>query len=396
MKKILFLSAFLLLVLGFGSCSNTDLDSSINETNQSVVNNANDVINNLESSFETHTRANGVQSVYPDYYCGSYLKDGVLIVKVKDIILEEYEKDLTQRCKSENFIIEEGTTTMNELLSVRDIINSRDEMGGWKVLGISGCGIDPKEGKVVVMLEDLSEASINKFKKEVIDSPLVKFWQLTFTETEGSLDNNVEATPFSITPTAMIPGEGFYSAQGGGTVGYRCVYKTKPCIVTAGHTVKAVGNKMLDNQDYKTELGSCVECDATGYDLAVCTLASNVSSSNTFDYNNATITIVDGTFDNVKKDNMVAFKGFYHRGPGKIIVEKTKIPGRTFTEFAVATYDSQSGDSGGLVFSPSTKRAVGIHVATGNVTVDGVSQKGAVFLPCSAIKWKYGTLPKNN
>ena len=67
MKKILFLSAFLLLVLGFGSCSNTDLDSSINETNQSVVNNANDVINNLESSFETHTRANGVQSVYPDY-----------------------------------------------------------------------------------------------------------------------------------------------------------------------------------------------------------------------------------------------------------------------------------------------------------------------------------------
>ena len=48
------------------------------------------------------------------------------------------------------------------------------------------------------------------------------------------------------------------------------------------------------------------------------------------------------------------------------------------------------------MFSPSTKRAVGIHVATGNVTVDGVSQKGAVFLPCSAIKWKYGTLPKNN
>ena len=33
-------------------------------------------------------------------------------------VLEEYEKDLTQRCKSENFIIEEGTTTMNELLSV--------------------------------------------------------------------------------------------------------------------------------------------------------------------------------------------------------------------------------------------------------------------------------------
>lgn len=96
-----------------------------------------------------------------------------------------------------------------------------------------------------------------------------------------------------------------------------------PALYNAKINYSPVGNKMLDNQDYKTELGSCVECDATGYDLAVCTLASNVSSSNTFDYNNATITIVDGTFDNVKKDNMVAFKGFYHRGPGKIIVEKT-------------------------------------------------------------------------
>lgn len=396
MKKIVFFSMFLLLGFGIESCSNTDLDSSINEPNQSVTDNTSDVINNLEFSFEAKTRAEGEQFAYPDYYCGSYLKDGILIIKVKGINLKEYENDLIQRCKSDNFIIEEGTNTMNELLQVRDFINSKDEMGIWGELGISACGIDSKEGKVVVMLEELTEANINKFKNEVVDSPLIKFLQLSFSEDDASLDNISEANSFSITPTAMIPGEGFYCAQGGGVVGYRCVYKTKPCIVTAGHTIKAVGNKMKDNQDLTTVLGTCTECDATGYDLAVCTLADNVSSSNTFKYNNTTVTIVDGTYDNVKKDNMVAFKGFYHSGSGKTIIEKTKISGRTFTEFAAATYDSQEGDSGGLVFNPSNKKAVGIHVASATVTADGISQKCGVFLPCSAIKWKYGTLPKNN
>lgn len=168
------------------------------------------------------------------------------------------------------------------------------------------------------------------------------------------------------------------------------------CIVTAGHTVKAVGNKIIDTQDLTTKLGECIECDVTGHDLAVCTLVDKVSSSNIFKYNNTTIQIVDGTYDNVKKDNMIALKGFYHSGPGKIIVEKTKLSGRTFTEFAVATYKSQDGDSGGLIFSPNTKRAVGIHIASGEIKVDGTFQKAGAFLPCSAIKWKYGTLPKNN
>ncbi|WP_270290698.1 hypothetical protein [Bacteroides thetaiotaomicron] len=396
MKKILFLSAFLFLGFGLNSCSDTDLNSPTNEENQPVENNTNDIINNLESSFEVKARAEGEQVSYPDYYCGSYFKDGILVIKVKGTNIKDYKKDLEQRCKSHLFIIEEGVNTMNELLQVRDFINSKDEIGVWKKLGISACGIDPKDGKVVVMLEDASEANINNFKNEVINSPLIKFWQLSFSEGNTSLESNKQTSSLAITPTPMIPGADFYCAQGGGSVGYRCVYKTKPCIVTAGHTVKAVGNKIIDTQDLTTKLGECIECDVTGHDLAVCTLVDKVSSSNIFKYNNTTIQIVDGTYDNVKKDNMIALKGFYHSGPGKIIVEKTKLSGRTFTEFAVATYKSQDGDSGGLIFSPNTKRAVGIHIASGEIKVDGTFQKAGAFLPCSAIKWKYGTLPKNN
>lgn len=182
MKMILFVGVLLSLGGGVKSCSNAGLNSSIKDANQWTVNNINDVINNLESSFETQTGAGEYRLVYPDYYCGSYVKDSVLAIKVKGVDWEAYKKDLVQRCKSRNFIIEEGVNTMNELLLVRDVVNSKDDMGGWKALGISACGIDPKEGKVVVMMQELSEANINKFKKEVIDSPLVKFGELSFDE----------------------------------------------------------------------------------------------------------------------------------------------------------------------------------------------------------------------
>lgn len=146
-----------------------------------------------------------------------------MVIKVKGTNIKDYKKDLEQRCKSHLFIIEEGVNTMNELLQVRDFINSKDEIGVWKKLGISACGIDPKDGKVVVMLEDASEANINNFKNEVINSPLIKFWQLSFSEGNTSLESNKQTSSLAITPTPMIPGADFYCAQGGGSVGYRCV-----------------------------------------------------------------------------------------------------------------------------------------------------------------------------
>lgn len=83
MKRILFLSTFVFLGFRLNSCSDTDLDSPVNETNQPVENNTSDIINNLESSFEVKTRTEGEQTSYPDYYCGSYFKDGILVIKVK-------------------------------------------------------------------------------------------------------------------------------------------------------------------------------------------------------------------------------------------------------------------------------------------------------------------------
>ena len=172
MKRILFLSTFVFLGFRLNSCSDTDLDSPVNETNQPVENNTSDIINNLESSFEVKTRTEGEQTSYPDYYCGSYFKDGILVV---------------QRCKSNQFIIEEGVNTMNELLQIRNFINSKDEIGVWKKLGISACGIDSKDEKVIVMLEDVSEMNITNFKNEVINSPLIKFCQLSFSKDNASV-----------------------------------------------------------------------------------------------------------------------------------------------------------------------------------------------------------------
>lgn len=187
MKRILFLTTFVFLGFRLNSCSDTDLDSPVNETNQPVENNTSDIINNLESSFEVKTRTEGEQTSYPDYYCGSYFKDGILVIKVKGTNIKDYKKDLVQRCKSNQFIIEEGVNTMNELLQIRNFINSKDEIGVWKKLGISACGIDSKDEKVIVMLEDVSEMNITNFKNEVINSPLIKFCQLSFSKDNASV-----------------------------------------------------------------------------------------------------------------------------------------------------------------------------------------------------------------
>ena len=145
MKRILFLSTFVFLGFRLNSCSDTDLDSPVNETNQPVE------------------------------------------IKVKGTNIKDYKKDLVQRCKSNQFIIEEGVNTMNELLQIRNFINSKDEIGVWKKLGISACGIDSKDEKVIVMLEDVSEMNITNFKNEVINSPLIKFCQLSFSKDNASV-----------------------------------------------------------------------------------------------------------------------------------------------------------------------------------------------------------------
>ena len=43
MKRILFLSTFVFLGFRLNSCSDTDLDSPVNETNQPVENNTSDI-----------------------------------------------------------------------------------------------------------------------------------------------------------------------------------------------------------------------------------------------------------------------------------------------------------------------------------------------------------------
>ena len=48
-------------------------------------------------------------------------------------------------------------------------------------------GIDSKDEKVIVMLEDVSEMNITNFKNEVINSPLIKFCQLSFSKDNASV-----------------------------------------------------------------------------------------------------------------------------------------------------------------------------------------------------------------
>lgn len=110
--------------------------------------------------------------------------------------------------------------------------------------GLEGFGIIPSENRVFVELKDCSNNTINSFRNEVLDSPMLKF-----VPSKGDI----------VAEEAIAPGSGL-KATSTGSFGYRARLNGQVGLVTAGHVARSVGVSVYKDFDvpYPTQLiGSC-------------------------------------------------------------------------------------------------------------------------------------------
>ena len=114
--------------------------------------------------------------VYPDYYGGSYIEDGKLIV----YIVKGNNEKVPQLLKSDPVIvIKECEYSYNELLKatneVSEFMVSEKNTENPIREKLSSCSLSETFNRVEVYVSDLSPSFISDFKKQVSNSPAIKF-----------------------------------------------------------------------------------------------------------------------------------------------------------------------------------------------------------------------------
>lgn len=124
MRKLLFKCLILSAIFTMVGCSNDLNDVEINK--QKIDDSelqAAELGMNLMESFKASPLKSSSDMVYPDYYCGAYINaDKNFVVLVNDNS-NNVQENLILRTKGSNFIVENATFTMNELLETIDILN---------------------------------------------------------------------------------------------------------------------------------------------------------------------------------------------------------------------------------------------------------------------------------
>lgn len=251
MRQILLFAIFGAITI---SCSNDENSIQYSINDEISQEKAPEIYANMEESFRGTTRGSD-HITYPDYYGGSYINDdGELVIMTTDGT-ETIQNDITSRTKSVDFKIKTCEYSFNELqdlnIQISEKFNNRKLVNELKWVAV---GLDIKENKVCISLEDCSEQNINKFKEHVSDSPMLKF------ETMAPIDCGPEIIPeerLSIIPQATAKtnihlGSGFNTkgqvssndntpAIFMGSVGCRAMKGSEHGFVTAAHCAPKVG-----------------------------------------------------------------------------------------------------------------------------------------------------------
>lgn len=115
----------------------------------------------------------------PDYFGGSYLDDGKLVILIKgmneDGIQDIYSKigrSPLLKFKGCKYSLQELKDYQEHLAFLDDRNNKIKEELGWISVGLM-----PMENRIIVYLKDASPQNILKFKKQVSDSDMIIFAQ---------------------------------------------------------------------------------------------------------------------------------------------------------------------------------------------------------------------------
>lgn len=355
MKKLLFKIMALAAICLMASCSDNILsdDCSVPVTKASTMKQK-DLstigINLMESFNAAPLRSNA--SIYPDYYCGAYIdNDNNFVILVKEDT-SLYKENFVQRTKSNDFLMRTATYSMNELNETLNLLNSfmfnEVNKAAIENCGLESFGLLPNENRIFIGLENCNEEKIAQFKNVVIDSPM-----LMFEKSAGKIVAEKEIYPGSAC-----------NATGLGSFGYRARMNGNNGIVASGHVVRSYGEYVYGPEGL---VGTCKSTMMSGsVDAAFVETNSNFQPSNyTFSQNIYISSYVETPFQGAT----VVMEGKHNHAGVRSQILATNVTvnvgGVTLWGLTKASYPSQGGDSGGIVYSGSNN-IYGIHEGSDN------------------------------
>lgn len=360
MKKSVFKGLVLVITFTMTGCSNDLNDNGINkkETPSSELK-AIETGMNLMESFKASPLRSSSDLIYPDYYCGAYIGDDKELVVLVNDNSKGIQENLTLRAKGSNFIVKDAVFSMDDLMEAIGVLNEfffdKTKESFISDIGLDGFGIIPSENRVFVELKDCSNNTINSFRNEVLDSPMLKF-----VPSKGSV----------VAEEAIEPGSGL-KATSTGSFGYRARLNGQAGLVTAGHVARSVGVSVYKDFDvpYPTQLiGSCAASHIGGsVDAAFIRLTGSYSAGNYSIWGTTISSVVEFPFQGAtvyKEGN----NGFSTGSVTATNVSKTiSFPSggsAALWGLTEASYSSAGGDSGGIVYSASNN-IFGTHEGSG-------------------------------
>lgn len=202
-----------------------------------------------------------------------------------------------------------------------------------------------------VYLEEFNEEKIKEFKENVCDSDAI-----VFAQGFGAIE----------TQSSWSPGQPARNAsdQGALTLGYRAKFGSTIGIVTAAHAVK-MGEELIWNGDRFAKAtirnlgGSC--------DAVFCKMINSHDATNTLYGTGNTLSTTISEPGVGTTINKIGFTSGHTSG--RVVatdVSADTDTGVFLTNLTEATYDSEGGDSGGIVYSyigsTNTRLTLGIHL----------------------------------
>lgn len=392
MKKILLGSTSVCLVLFMISCS-TIITSCSNEvelpTNKAINTNVHseDVYNNFLESLGNVTTRNVEEHKYPEYFGGCFTNDeGICVFQVvSEKNTEAVMKDLRTRTKSNSFSIEECEYSYSDLKEVLSSIKAklfdRNFDSTRESLKWHGCYLDSKKNRIIVRLGECTDEYIKKFKAIVSDSPMIEFIEggknviIVSSNEEENMPPLLPKAATRAQETFRLGGSFYVTGRGYGSIGYRAKGSDGSIgFITAGHVI---GN-------YEAAYSS--NSSSTAYSIGNCDLSimggsamTDAAFVNVFD--NIFLSLVtpnsmvlsQGDAPILKKGDSVSKEGHATGySTGKVTgvdfgdVFTAVYPNKPSVAYSVnnlviASYASDRGDSGGVVYS-SNRYVVGIHM----------------------------------
>ena len=318
----------------------------------------------LTTAFKHQNLRGEIADAYPDYYAGAYIReDGKLVVLLTNTAKTNTDA-VYALARSSDLIVSTATVSLNELTVQRELIAN-----AWQTLRQSkaedmpddllnlldsfvGFGIEERNNRIVVTLKDISEENITLFQKYISS-----YTNIYFEACDG-----VEAH------TELKLGDSFYAAGGYGSIGYRCYYTNASIrytgFATAAHAAINQGQDILSGSGGERYGETQIWQYSGTLDAAFVQRVAGVTIAN----HTPEGKVIANTWCTSFPEGMTVYKRgkTTHETSGTIKNSSysfTTASGISLSDTLRCNYNSDAGDSGGIVFTliNGDYTVVGLH-----------------------------------